>query len=148
MKRAFRILLEVFGPPAIGSIAMFVYVACQSDDITSIGALLELAGLYLVFGTLVHAFYGLIYMTIIEVAIRRGLPPSSWRLVGLSSLLGLLVGVKIAAPYFQISVAPMSPGFLILDGLGTGFVMGLLLKRMAYWGLKPLPIPSGPTANP
>jgi len=26
--------------------------------------------------------------------------------------------------------------------------MGLLLKRMAYWGLKPLPIPSGPTANP
>ena len=86
MKRAPRIVFEVFGPPAIASL---VFVG--------LFGMLGRVPLQLVLSIVMIAFVvalipSAIYALAMEFSFSRGLRPSSWSSVGLSSLLGALAG--------------------------------------------------------
>jgi hypothetical protein len=139
MKSTLRIFLELFGPPAISSLSLFFYSVLLNDALASLN---DLAGALFV-GYLFTIIPSLVCTVIMEQKIKRGLHLKTWQGVGFASVLGLLTGGA-----FSLLMSPLAyVGFrgtalewfmtcviFTLDGLWTGFVMGLLLKILARWG--------------
>lgn len=139
-----RIVLEMLGPPAIGALSFLFYDTYQRDNFPPDT---DTVIIFLVFGYWFALIPSLIYTTLMERVMKRGLQPKTWQCVGFSSLLGLLSGLVIAIFVGSIDDEKHALdvlGNLALDGLWTGFVMGLLLKGLAHWRDRNIP----PSARP
>jgi hypothetical protein len=144
-----RIVLEMLAPPAIGALSFIFYQAYQANHFPPDA---EDVRLCLLLGYFFGFIPSLIYTAFMERAIKRGLQPKTWRFVGFSSILGLLAGVAIATVVGtgddELRVSDLL-GSLAVDGLWTGFVLGLLLKSLAHWSDRRNPPPTAlPPAKP
>ena len=122
MKKVPRIVFEVFGPPAIASV-IFV----------GLFAMLGRLPLQLVLSIVMIAFAialipSAIYAFVMEFSFSRGLRPSSWRSVGLSSLLGALAGIPIGLVFPDSSGGPASYLIMIPLRAVVGCLTGIMVK--------------------
>jgi RsiW-degrading membrane proteinase PrsW (M82 family) len=122
MKRSTRIALEIFGPPAIGSMSLLVLAAPGS-----LSEIFYAAAMFLLFGFYFALIPSVVYMLLMESFIGSVRPPESWWCVVFSTAMGWCAGGAISA---FVDGAPS----LVMDGIWTGLVMGLLLKGLTHWG--------------
>lgn len=137
-KRWRRVLLELFGPPALGAMVFWLFAVggSVSDWFEGRRALrpVELAQAWLFLTLFAYFFAGLqsiIYTVVLEWRFSRGLDPASWLTVAWSTVLGWLSGVAIV-----VVLGPMQAdgiAWLVWGGLGAivGFVNGALIRRLS-----------------
>jgi len=136
MRHLLRIFLEILGPPLVGAVS---FCSIWYFDLRAHFHFFDLVKVCLFMSYAVGTLPSFIYMLAMELSFCRGWLPTTWRAVGLSSFLGLCAGVAIARPalttHLNVSgVSPFGTGVLLVGvGLWTGFVMGLLLIRLAHW---------------
>ena len=135
LTRAQRIMLEILAPTPLALLLLFGNFLAQGiwQGRRPHPAGSDLLGLlfYLLYGYLIAGIPSLITAGVIEWRFARGLKPSSWRAVGLFSLLGLMSGLLMATTIMLLSsYDERLSGFLYFSvwGASTGTVLGLLVK--------------------
>ncbi len=124
MKRLPRITFEVLFPPALAAGIFIVAFAVENGGVPIQGILTVLGVSYAC-----AILPSLAYAGLMEKAFTGGLSPSSWRSVGLSSLLGIMAGAVIGA-FLARGLAALL--IMMLVGLFAGSVSGLIIKAWAH----------------
>ena len=146
--RGKRIAFELFGPAALGAgiYSLFFAGAAIWEIVTNGKALWRTLGelgaailLCLIMAYVIVGIQSILCTVIMEWRFKRGLDPRSWRMVGLSSLLGFASGLVIALPMAFEERNWMPAMFYFAAayggvGLVVGFLMGLLIRR---WSKEP-----------
>lgn len=137
-KRWRRVLLELFGPPALGAMVFWLFAVggSVSDWFEGRRALrpVELAQAWLLLTLFAYFFAGLqsiIYTVVLEWRFSRGLDPASWLTVAWSTVLGWLSGAAIVVVLGPSQADGIA--WLVWSGLGAivGFVNGTLIRRLS-----------------
>lgn len=137
-KRWRRVLLEFFGPPALGALVLWLFVmgGSVSDWFEARSALrpVELAQAWLILTLFAYVFAGLqsmVYTVVLEWSFSRGLDPASWLTVAWSTILGWLSGAAIVVVLGPRQADGMA--WLVWGGLGAivGFINGALIRRLS-----------------
>lgn len=137
LTRGKRIALELLGPALLGGMllgpttTLYMLKGRLGEDRP--GELLWTVFLYTAaavgFGYLFAGIQSIIYACVMEWRFARGLDPSSWRSVALSSMLGLASGAVIAVTYgFQRTDLLFLWTGIGGTGIVVGFIIGLLIK--------------------
>lgn len=124
MKRAQRIILEVFGPPLLAA-TIFEVVALVG---TREAEALKLFPLFLFFGYLVAGLPSLAFAGIMEFAFARGLEPTSKSAVLLAATLGMASGLLIDMAMAGATTVRLSAAFFMILGLLVGGAIGLAIQ--------------------
>jgi hypothetical protein len=137
MTRGKRIALELIGPPFLGAVLWNVMLTAEllakmrADGFsleTTVRAL-QAVGVIFLFAYLVAGLPSIGYMLVMERFFARGLNPTSWRMVWLSTLLGSFCGAVIAlATNKDLPVAWL---LFIGTGMSVGFGLGLVIKTLS-----------------
>ena len=137
LTRKKRIVLELFGPPALGAILLFLYAlvtaawnqnAYETDENFQPNRILATGAIYLGYAYFFAGIPSIIYTAIMEWRFTRTLEPDSWQAVQLSAFLGtgagFVLGLAVGEFRFQSVFWMMSS-----IGLTVGFLLGLLIKH-------------------
>jgi hypothetical protein len=132
MKRAQRVILEVFGPPALAATIFEIVALVAVREV----AALKLFPMFLIFGYLVAGLPSLAFAGILEFAFSKGLGPKSTSAVLLAAMLGMASGLPIdMAIAGAITVRPSAAFFTIL-GLLVGGAIGLVIRAWPLSGTR------------
>lgn len=129
--RGKRIALEVLGPPFLGAILMTSYTIgehlLRNGDLSFVFLQGRDYLLVFFFAYVFGILPSLAYMGLMEAAFNRGLDPTDWRAVGLSSGLGLLAGagIMLFVSSGRASVGELT--YFAIFGLIVGLLLGLII---------------------
>jgi hypothetical protein len=139
MKRSKRILLELLGPPLLGSVVLWTGIAVwtcwetikERKPIQWDGQIFSFMGMVLIFAYLLAGIPSIVYTVIMEWRFRQGLDPQSRRAVILSTVLGLLSGIAIV---LTITGGRWEDtGWVFYGGIGAlvGLSLGWMIKALS-----------------
>jgi hypothetical protein len=141
MKTKYRVALEILAPVPLAILVMSVFFLTikLTAGVTPSGGIKDVAGfllIYLIYGYIFAGIPSLVTAGIMEWRFSRGLPPHSWRSVGLLALLGLASGSSLAAALLLMRGGATSQswlGFVYFGALGlaVGCVLGPLIKILS-----------------
>jgi hypothetical protein len=130
--RGKRIALEVWGPPFLGAALMTFYSVgeqvLRSGDLSFVFLQTRDYLLIFVYAYVFGTLPSLAYMGLMEAAFSRGLEPTEWRTVALSSGLGLLAGtgIMLLVSSGRASVGELS--YFATFGLIVGLLLGVIIR--------------------
>jgi len=124
MKRAQRVILEVFGPPALAATIFEIVALVGAREV----AALKLFPMILIFGYLVAGLPSLAFAGIMEFAFARGLEPTSKSAVLLAATLGMTSGLPIDMAMAGAMTVRSSAAFFMILGLLVGGAIGLAIQ--------------------
>jgi hypothetical protein len=141
MTRGKRIALELIGPPFFGA-ALWVMILSPElvDNMRADGfspqaivSALQAVGVIFVFAYLLAGLPSIGYAFAMERLFTRGLSPTSWRMVWLSSMLGGFCGTVIAVVLMLVTDQNPAVAWLIYisTGLAVGFGLGIAIKTFS-----------------
>lgn len=155
MTRRLRIAFELLGPGFIGTVLLLSATMGRmmpgNPDARSWTSGLLLAGYVLLVAYMCTGIQSIAYALSMEWRFRRGLDPTSWRSVRLSTALGFASGVG-AARLLGDRLSQQLQGSIFWGGLGlvVGFLMGLLIRWWTPVMIPPLvePLAVGSSGKP
>ena len=121
MKRSWRIILEVLGPPGLGAVVFIVQMFVIYHGRLEWGDFLRMIFFW---SYLLATIPSVVYALILEGSIRSGLSARSWKFVALSTMLG------VGAGFFIGMSTPALAFLLAINGAFTGLLIGLLIRTL------------------
>lgn len=131
-----RIAIELLGPGLLGTMPILgttLWTTAIEGGLWKLNTeMLQFVGVVLLFGYAFAGVQSIAYAVIMEWRFSRGLDPRSWRMVGLSTVLGSASGAVIILAMGKPNVTEAKAWLVLCSwGLIVGFVLGLSIKGLS-----------------